>query len=291
MKSSPNSADTINLANQDELIYSVRMRASTKSGRHISGAEGLYNQAEAVLSAQQYADRALCHERGRPDKVLITIEPITEEPLRISTLPLCTVDNKNFGKKTGKKTETAKVVAAKILSALGISKRAVDAAFDILRQSEGLRGAAILDPEGVRLDSDLRRGVRVSRMGISSEAVKKLSIALGQQRINTSTVREALLLSSKVNHHLEIIGEICISDDPGYTTGYVASSRFGYIRIPRIKKEGLGQGGRVFFLKSEDNDIANIISYLEKLPVIVSSVAKCQGLCRLDDIFAGCLKP
>ncbi len=260
------------------------MRASTKNGRHISGAEGLfYNQAEAVLSARQYADRALCHERGRPDKILITIEPITEEPLRISTLPLCTVDNKNLGKKT----ETARVVVSKILSALGVGKRAIDSAFDILGQNEVLRGAAILGPEGVRLDPDLRRGVRVSRMGISSEAAGNLSRALGRHGINTSTVKEALVLSSKVNHYMDIIGEFCISDDPGYTTGYVASSRFGYIRILRIKKQGLAQGGRFFFLNSKDNNIAGTINYLEKHPVIVSAVAKCRGLRRLDDILAG----
>jgi len=266
------------LYSRDDSIYSVRMRASTKNGRHISGAEGLYSRTEAVLSARQYADRALCHERGRPGKVLITIEPITEEPLRISTLPLCTVNNEN--------PETARVVAAKILSALGIGKQAIDAAFDILRHSEVLRGAAILDTEGVRLDPDLMRGVRVSRMGISSEAGKKLSRALGRQGINTSTVREALVLSSKVNYHFEVIGEICISDNPGYTTGYIASSRLGYIRIPVIKKKGLGQGGRVFFLNSRDNDITDTINYLEKRPVIVSAIAKCRGLRSLNEILA-----
>ncbi len=283
------------MKNPDELIYSVRMRASTKSGRHISGAEGLYDQAGAVLSARQYADRALHHGRGCPDKVLITIEPITEKPLCISTLPLCTVDNKKLGEKAGGKTETARAVAAKVLSALGIGKRAIDAAFDILRHSDAIRGAAILDPEGIRLDSNLRRGVRVSRIGISSEAGKKLSKALGRRGINTSTVREALILSSKVHQHINVIGEICISDDPGYTTGYVASSRFGYMRIPCIKKETLDQGGRVFFLKlpinSEDSDIAGTINYLEKCPVIVSVIARCYGLLSLDDIFKGRLKP
>ena len=43
-------------------------------------------------------------------------------------------------------------------------------------------------------------------------------------RINTTTVKEALILASKL-HHAHIIAEVCISDDPDYTTGYFASEK------------------------------------------------------------------
>jgi 6-carboxyhexanoate--CoA ligase len=67
-----------------------------------------------------------------------------------------------------------------------------------------------------------------------------------------------------------VLAELCISDDPNYTTGYVASRRFGYVRIPCIKRKGSPCGGRVFFIQ-EEADVKKIVEYLERTPVVMGS--------------------
>jgi 6-carboxyhexanoate--CoA ligase len=69
----------------------------------------------------------------------------------------------------------------------------------------------------------------------------------------------------------DIIAEICISDDPDYTTGYIASKKFGYLRIPNIKNYGEMHGGRVFFVR-ENADADRLIEFLEKTPVVIYRV-------------------
>jgi 6-carboxyhexanoate--CoA ligase len=132
-----------------------------------------------------------------------------------------------------------------------------------------MHGAAlVLGESAVRAEPDRRRGVRVSRLGILGEEERRLSRRLARQGINTTTVKEALVLASKVASCPHVLAELCVSDDPDYTTGYVASKRFGYVRIPCIKKTGSSGGGRVFFIR-EGADVIRIVSYLERTPVIL----------------------
>lgn len=108
-------------------------------------------------------------------------------------------------------------------------------------------------------------------MGIGKTAGKMLAQKLSKLRINTTTVKEALILASKVASCQDIIAEVCVSDDPDYTTGYFASGKEGYLRLANIKKSGEMHGGRVFFMK-ENADIAMVIQYLEGIPVIIRKV-------------------
>lgn len=254
-------------------LYSVRMRASRRS-RHISGAEGLFESREATIAARRFSDRAMNHERGRPDKVVVTIEELREKPDHIAALPVCTVRNS--------RPSTGRKIVSELLTALGISSQGIEAALEAVRKAGHLGGALIMNTEGVRADPDLARGVRVSRMGISPVARAKLGRMLGRRGINNERVREALILASKVNRHSGIIGELCISDDPGYTTGYVASKRFGYVRVPHIKKKGDSSGGRVFFMYGIDTE--PIVSYLQSRPVIVTEVSTCHGFRSVREI-------
>ena len=48
---------------------------------------------------------------------------------------------------------------------------------------------------------------------------------------------EAIVLATKVANCPGIIGEICISDDPEYVTGYVSSKEIGYRRIKKMKRK------------------------------------------------------
>jgi 6-carboxyhexanoate--CoA ligase len=259
--------------NSDQ-IWSIRMRASERkrskspypSGEmHISGAEGIYSEKDIETVIRQYTERAYNHPRGRPDSVTITIEKISRQPISISTLPVLTADCATL-----KKAET---LTCSLLRENGISEDAISAAFDIVRNRETMRGAALIHAgSGKRKEPDKIRGIRVSRLGITRTAERKLSEYLRSSGIDSGTVREALILASKVASCSRIIAELCISDDPDYTTGYIASVRSGYVRIPNIKRRGSRAGGRVFFLKGS-GDISSMIEYLEQMPAIVTRIS------------------
>jgi 6-carboxyhexanoate--CoA ligase len=82
------------------------------------------------------------------------------------------------------------------------------------------------------------------------------------------------------------LAELCISDNPDYTTGYVALRKYGYIRIPHIKRKGRKNGGRVFFIE-EHTDRDSVIEYLEKTPVLINKTSDCFGVCTIDEILGG----
>lgn len=263
-----------------EKLWSIRMRASKKApggGRpavnreeiHISGAEGLYPAADLQRVLKRYCERALHHPKGKPDTIVLTLEEIQEKPHAISTLPLSTVMCAS--------PPEARRIARNLLQAVGISEKALKTAFTIL-QKGGMRGAALVSAEkGVRLEPDRRRGVRVSRLGTAKPASGILSSRLARFGMNSDTVKEALVLASKVASCSGVSAEVCISDDPHYTTGYVASELFGYVRIPACKRSGQKTGGRVFFIQ-EGSDIAKIIRHLERRPVLVDRIGPCKGM-------------
>jgi 6-carboxyhexanoate--CoA ligase len=255
------------------MYYSVRMRAS-RGGIHISGAEGIYIKKDVVKVVQRYSERAFTHERGRSDEVFITVEELKETPRNISTLSLCTLDTKSQA--------AVKKAAIGILTSLGIKERAIEEAFKSITSGIIMRGAMLVDVEGVRLEPDLLRGVRVTRMGITERAAITLAKRLGRYNLNNDTVKEALILSSKVHKHPMVLGEICISDDPAYTTGYVATRKHGYIRLPRIKKRGAQYGGRAFFITG--GEVKNLIQYLQKTPVLINKVRPCRGVVSLEEV-------
>ncbi len=253
--------------------YSVRMRAS-RDGAHISGAEGIYKKNDVIRIVQEYSRRAFLHEKGRADEIFIKVENLRERPRKITTLPVCTLNTRT--------PDAVKKAAVAILNSIGITERAVEEAFKSLTKGITMRGAMLMDVEGVRLEPDLLRGVRVTRMGITRNASSVLAKNLGRLRLNNSTVQEALILSSKVNKHPMILGELCISDDPNYTTGYVAARRYGYIRLPHIKKRGIPCGGRAFFITGRG--VKDLIKYLQKTPVLINKIKPCKGMISLKEI-------
>lgn len=227
---------------------------------HISGAEGLYAHHEINRVIKEYTARALNHSRGLPDNVILTIEKVACEPETISLLPISTAQCAS--------PEEAKKIIKRLLLDSGITKKTIQNSLRIINGKTVMRGAALIDSSsGVRLEPDRRRGVRVSRLGITKDAERRLTKRLAAKGINTSTVKEALVLASKVSSCKGIVAELCVSDDPDYTTGYIASKGLGYIRIPHLKRSGSLHGGRVFFVEAEAK-IERMITYLEKTPVI-----------------------
>jgi 6-carboxyhexanoate--CoA ligase len=273
-------------------LWSIRMRASktvksqksklkTQNSKHteihISGAEGLYETSEIQRVVRRYIERALNHSRGQSDRIIITIEDVKQKPQTITALPVVTIENA-----TPKKGEK---IVEQLLQASNISKAVIDKAFGLIKKN-GMRGAAIITVEkGKRLESDRKRGIRVSRIGITKSALKHLSSRLSRYGINTETVQEALILASKVLSCKHVIAELCVSDDPDYTTGYVATRKFGYVRILHIKKKGSRSGGRAFFVR-EGIDVEDVATYLGKSPVIVGKISCCRGIIPFDEILS-----
>jgi 6-carboxyhexanoate--CoA ligase len=262
---------------------SIRMRASKvlrnpkSSEIHISGAEGLYEDGDVQKVVRKYIERAINHPKGRADKIIIRIEETGHEPKEIPALPVATVS-------CSVPSEAGNIII-RLLQSSGVSRKAVYVAFRSIRKGN-MRGAAIVSAEkGIRLDPDRERGVRVSRLGISKEALKLLSSRLSRYGINNDTVKEALVLASKVASGADVIAELCISDDPDYTTGYVASRKFGYMRIPNIKRKGSKIGGRAFFV-GEGANTSKIMRYLERNPVLICKAALCRGLISIDEILS-----
>lgn len=240
------------------------MRASKteESGKeiHISGGEGLFSKGEIIDAVNTYIKRAMEHPRGRPERITITIEEIKESPKKIPLLNVRTLSCES--------PSHAKVLIRAILKEHNIKERAIEKALNHLYSCNSMRGAVLMDSmTGKRLEPDKERGVRASRLGIEKRALRRLERYLDKMGINTTTVKEALILASKVAACPDIIAEVCISDDPDYTTGYVASKEIGYRRIPSIKDKGDPTGGRVFFVR-HGADIEKIIHYLEKKPII-----------------------
>ncbi len=250
------------------------MRAS-KGGLHISGAEGIFTEDAIPRRMKDFYLRAIHHERGKPSEIHITATALKSRPIIIKTLPLITVETKN--------PADAIRTASSILSLKGISKDAIDLAINGIFKGHVMRGAMIVDAEdAIRLEPDRQRGVRASMLGIKDEAYRILSKRLSRLGINNVTVRDALILASKVASHLCILGELCVSDDPTYTTGYVATGDYGYIRLPNIKRYGLKKGGRAFFIKKGTN-IKKLVEYLEETPAMVGEVSECRATITMEE--------
>ena len=237
-------------------LYSVRMRAAQggpheKGGHHISGAERIVKLEEVGAMAQSLADRALHHSKGTADFINITVDVIPSNEITY-------IDCLQVEEHRANTIAEAHQLAIELLQGTHITEVAIQNAMTFLKELDSsMRGAMLVDATtGKRIDIG-NRGVRVSHMdSFDSES-------LG----DNEHMREALVLASKVQSAEGIVGELCWSDDPDYTVGYVACNGI-YHRIPKMKELGSHIGGRVFFVRSEI-DRESVIEYLEKAPVLV----------------------
>ena len=237
-------------------LYSVRMRAAQggpheKGGHHISGAERIVKLEEVGAIAQLLADRALHHSKGTADFINITVDVIPSNEITY-------IDCLQVEEHRANTIAEAHQLAIELLQGTHITEVAIQNAMTFLKELDSsMRGAMLVDATtGKRIDIG-NRGVRVSHMdSFDSES-------LG----DNEHMREALVLASKVQSAEGIVGELCWSDDPDYTVGYVACNGI-YHRIPKMKELDSHIGGRVFFVRSEI-DRESVIEYLEKAPVLV----------------------
>ena len=239
--------------------YSLKMRASQQVGegeqkreQHISGAERIVGRdsVEAVCSAM--VKRAMTHSKGDPDFINVKIEKVHESDIQIlKALPVTRVD-----------VETWQEGLEKAFGLIGDAAAGVREKLpELLRETFPMRGAMLYDiATGERLEPDHERGVRATYM----DALHSSEVDGCKNHFN-----EAIVLATKVANAPGMVAEFCVSDDPNYVTGYVASKELGYVRIMKMKEMGDENGGRIFLFDSRKASAEECIEYLQKKKVLV----------------------
>ncbi len=115
---------------------------------------------------------------------------------------------------------------------------------------------------GRRLEADPLRGVRVTKFGDLTESAPGASLAHKKHH------HEAVLLASKVAAAPGVLAELCISDDPHYTRGYVCADGV-YTTVTNVKADGDPNGGRVILVDTTRADPTTITAWLENHPVLI----------------------
>lgn len=243
----------------DMEYYSLKMRASQQVGegeqkheQHISGAERIVGRdsVEAVCTAM--VRRAMNHSKGDPDFINVKIEKVHESDIQIlKALPVTRIDVDTWQEGLEKAFGLVGNAAAGIREKLP----------ELLRETFPMRGAMLYDiATGERLEPDHERGVRATYM----DALHSSEVDGCKNHFN-----EAIVLATKVANAPGMVAEFCVSDDPNYVTGYVASKELGYVRIMKMKEMGDENGGRIFLFDSRKASAEECIEYLQKKKVLV----------------------
>jgi len=256
-------------------LYSIRMRAS-RNGGHISGAERIAPRDALEEIAASLLRRALSHPKGESDAIHLAVDVVDPSAVCRGRLPdLTTVAVDDW--RQGRRAALATLIDA------GVGEEATRKAMEVLAAGASplggvMRGAMLVGARsGRRLESDLCRGVRVSRMDLTKEAERSLRAELASLGLDNPHVREALVLAAKVISAPRLVAELCWSDDPDYTAGYVASKKTGYVRFPHLKPFGETRGGRAFFVEEEGLDMVALIDYLEHCAFLVDDIGALEG--------------
>lgn len=241
-------------------LYSLKMRASKSEDgmeKHISGAEKIVSKDCLSAYSEALLNRALYHSKGNADSVNIKVEKVDQDDiLYLDALPVSTINVENYQQGIQRIVDILK-------------KMGLDNPTQILgriKETYQMRGAMLLDVDTLeRLEPDQDRGVRATYMD------EENPYTLENKEVK-NYYKEAIVLATKVANAPNIIGEICISDDPDYVTGYVASKKIGYVRITKLKEMGSHEGGRIFLYRGDHLKIQDCIEYLAKQKVIVRNI-------------------
>ncbi|MCC3868958.1 6-carboxyhexanoate--CoA ligase [Terrisporobacter mayombei] len=253
-------------------LHSIKMRSS-KDNKHISGAENIIDEENLEIAVSQLIKRALTHSKGKAENINIKIEKLDEdkitylEPLKVTTVE---VENHIEGFECVKH----------LLNKLGIDDRKSDKVLKIFKEAPNMRGSILLDINTLeRLEPDKERGIRVTYMDFENFNTNRLTKESGH---NTHFI-EALALATKVINCPCIIGEICYSDDPNYTAGYISSKKYGYVRFPHLKQLGDESGGRIFLYDSSLDNVKDCLEYIEKSKTIIRNNISQQGYMTYEE--------
>jgi len=223
-------------------LFSVRMRAQ-KQGKHVSGAERIVKKEEIEKTVLELLNRPKEY-----DFMNLKIEKIQEfESVKLD-LKISTYEFKSV--------KEARAFAVKKLTEEGIKEDIARKAVELLSKGTNpkggnMRGAVLMDIQtGERLEEDKERGVRTIHFDWKErESVTRKLLGEGY----TLRTVDALALTFK-NLYCGVVAELCWSDDPNYTTGYVSGKKIGYVRINPLKEKGDPLGGRVYFVERKKLD-------------------------------------
>ena len=249
---------------------SVRM-LSRRDGQHHSGAERLVDPSQVEEVVHALLRRAMTHVRGTAQEVRIQVEEVDSASLQTGALPALTTRGMTS-------VDAARAEAVRLLQRAGVAAAVARQAVTSLATGAAapgrtMRGAMLVDAQtGARREPDRQRGVRVSRLDLAAALEPALLASLSASGLNRPQVREALVLAAKVLAAPGVVAELCWSDDPDYTTGYVAAPSLGYVRLEPVKTVGDPLGGRVFFL-APGTALAPLIEYLERTPFLADRLA------------------
>lgn len=246
----------------DKKLFSIRMRAS-KGDTHISGAERIVREGDVNDTVSELISRASTHERGIPTNINIAIDSLEgREIMTLPPLPVRSIEAADVS--SGREMAVAELVST------GVSITAAMAAMAAITAGNAMHGAIIMDSlSGDRLETDSAKGIRARAVDHDETFIPALYRELELAGLGNSRLKDALALATKVAGAPGAVAEICISDDPGYVTGYVASPEYGYVRITPLKPKGDLAGGRVFFVDIDNFNLEAYTAYLREMPVMV----------------------
>ncbi|MDD3885572.1 MAG: 8-amino-7-oxononanoate synthase [Victivallaceae bacterium] len=252
-------------------LFSIKMRAS-RGEKHISGAERIVEAASLGRFTDALLERAMHHANGEPDFVNLKFEAVAPNNIiEFDALKVRTVEVASAADGLAE--------MSRLLGSLGVSNP--EKAVTLLSNLSNMRGAAMLDADSFeRLEPDCERGVRVTNLDDSESAQKGASCVKNHYA-------EAIVLATKVANAPGIVAELCISDDPDYVTGYIASKELGYVRITKLKEAGSPKGGRIFVFRGTPEEKLSTIDFLQKQCVLVRGikpVAPAKHTSRVDHL-------
>lgn len=246
------------------VYYSIRMHAE-RGTRHLSGGERLVPTPLVESVSAELLRRAMMHS---PAAVKVSIDEVCSDQIVFGPIPEITV-MPPCDYAQGRKQAVAALFEA------GVSERAALSAMAAIADGASLtggamRGAMLIDSLlGERLEADQDRGVRATRFDLTDKASDSLTRLLQTNGFHHTRTHEALVLAAKVMAAPNIVAELCWSDAPDYTAGYVASRQTGYRRFTELKKYGDLRGGRAFFVRP-GADLAETIAFLEQTPFLAN---------------------
>ena len=237
-------------------LFAIKMRAAQRS-RHISGAERIVPRAQLPHFANALIQRALHHANGEPDEIHLKLQQL--EPAAVRRLTALPVSQRFFPQ-----VAEARAELAQLLRSEGFG-HADELVAMLLEQAPGMRGAMLVHADTLeRLEPDHARGVRATNMDDAQSAARPPEAAKNH-------FHEAVVLATKVANAPGMLCELCISDDPEYTTGYYASRTAGYVRLGPLKQPGDPRGGRLFLWRGTPAELPATLDYLENQPVLVEN--------------------
>lgn len=257
-------------------LFNIKMRASKCSkdrgeSKHISGAEKISCVDSLDSVVKGLVDRAFNHEKGKPDSINISIDKVDKSKITyIPCIDVATIESET--------PCDGRNHIVRLLQQVNIEDRETREILDVLDNNWGMRGSILFDVSNMeRVDSketnnNGKRGIRATGMDWDERTKDELERTLEDHSLNNNHVKEALVLASKVIYPKGVLAEICISDDPNYTTGYVSIKNQGYFRITNLKKIGSQKGGRIILFDSTQADVNEYINFLEHDITLIYSI-------------------